>query len=101
MPAVLVTTQPTRWQRRVRAAGRHAVGGLLLALHLTVAVIVLAVRIPYAALGIAARGAARAELWLAAFTGRRPLGQTAGVALAAAFTDEFITAYRQTTATTR
>jgi hypothetical protein len=105
MPAVVITMQPGRWQRRARAAGRAVVGCLLLALHLAMAVVVLAVRIPYTLLGIFARTAATAELALAARTGRTPFGQTAGVALAAAFVAEFAggvrTGYRTATTTTR
>jgi hypothetical protein len=94
MPSTLIITQPTGWRRRTRQAGRVARDGVLLALHLAVAVIVLAVRIPYTLLGIAARSAAAAELALTARTGRRPLGQTFGVVIAAAFTHEFATAAR-------
>jgi hypothetical protein len=101
MPHVLITTQPGPWQRRTRAAGRAAASGLLLALHLAVAVLVLAIRIPYTLLGIAARTAATTELRLSARTGRDPLGQTIGVALAAAFVTEFAASYRRTTNSTR
>ena len=101
MAAVLITSQPGRWQRRARTVSRAAVRGLLLALHLAVAVVVLAVRVPYTLLGIAARTAATAELRLSARTGRTPLGQTAGVALAHAFVTEFAAGYRTATTTTR
>lgn len=93
----LITTQPLRWQRRTRVAGRAVGDVVLLIVHLAVAVIVLAVRVPYTLLGIAARAAARAELALSARTGRPPLGQIAGMTLAIAFVTEFRTAYRQTT----
>jgi hypothetical protein len=105
MPAAVITTQPTRWQRRARAAGRLAVDVLLIVLHLAVAVVVLAVRIPYTLLGIFARAAATAELALSTRTGRTPFGQTAGVALAAAFVAEFTagvrTGWHTATTTTR
>jgi hypothetical protein len=95
MPHALITTQPGPWRRRTRRAGQAAVSGLLLALHLVVAVLVLAIRIPYALITPIARAAAGAELRLSARTGRAPLGQTAGVTLAAIFAHEFITAHRQ------
>lgn len=101
MPAVLITSQPGRWQRQARTAGLAAVNVLLLALHLLVAVLVLAVRIPYTLLGIAARAAATAELRLSARTGRTPLGQTIGVTIAAAFTHEFRAGYTAATPTIR
>ncbi|NUP49185.1 MAG: hypothetical protein HOW97_18040 [Catenulispora sp.] len=97
MRSVVVTTQPGPWQRRAQGAGRLALRGLLLGLHLLVAVVVLAVRIPYTLLGIAARTAAAAELRLSARTGRTPLGQTVGVTLAAAFTGEFRAGYHAPT----
>lgn len=95
MPHILITTQPGPWRRRTRRAGRAAVSGLLLGLHLVVAVLVLAIRIPYALITPLAHAAAGAELRLAARTGHTPLGQTVGVALVAIFAHEFVTAHRQ------
>lgn len=93
----VITTAPRPWARRTRAAEQAVTAVLLLAAHLAVAVIVLAIRIPYTLLGMAARTAARLELRLSAATGRPPLGQTAGVALAGAFAAEFRAAYHQPT----
>lgn len=99
MPAVVITSQSGRWRRRARTAGRAVVGVLLLAVHMLVAALVLAVRVPYTLLGIPARAAATAELALSARTGRTPLGQTVGVTIAAAFTAEFRAGYTAATPT--
>jgi len=97
MPAALVTTQPSPWARRARTAGRLVLAVAVTVLHLVVAVIVLAVRIAHVITTVAATHAAYAELYLSRHTGRPPLGQATGAALAHAFTQEFRTAYTNTT----
>lgn len=97
MAPVLITTQPGPWRRRTRTAGRYAAAGALLVLHLAVAVIVLAIRIPYTLITPLAHAAARAELRLSARTGQAPIGQTVGVAIAHAFLTEFAAAHRNAT----
>lgn len=97
MPAVLVTTQPTRWQRRARIARRYALAVAVTVLHLVVAAVVLPLRIAHVILSMAATRAAYAELYLATKTGRSPLAQAAGVAFAAALADGFRDGYKTTT----
>lgn len=97
MAKSLITTTPSPWGRRARTAGWIAVATAAVAAHLVIAVIVLALRIAYAVITVAATGAAYAELYLTQHTGRRPYGQITGVALITAFGTGFRDAYRQTT----
>ena len=97
MPADLITTQPSPWGRRARTFGRLVLAVAVTVLHLAVAVVVLGVRIAHVITTVAATHAAYAELYLSRHTGRPPLGQATGAALAHAFATEFRTAYHATT----
>jgi hypothetical protein len=78
-------------------AGQAAASGLLLALHLVVAVLVLAIRIPYTLLGIAARTAATTELRLSARTGRDRSARPPASPSHTHSSTEFAAIYRRTT----
>ncbi len=97
MTSVLVTARPSRWRRRARTAGRVTLAAVLIALHLAVGVVVLAVRITHVIVTATATQVAYAELYLAQRTGRPALGQAAGIALTTAFAAEFRTAHHANT----
>jgi len=88
----LITAKPTRWQRLLRATRSVAVAGTVLTAHVALGVFVLVLRIARVIVTIAATIAAWLEMYLADRTGKPPLGQTAGMGIAAAFTSEFRTA---------
>jgi hypothetical protein len=89
MHPYLITAKPSRFQRAVRAARRAAVTGTVLAAHLALGAVVLILRTARVIVTIAATIAAWLEMYLAERTGKPPLGQSAGMGIAAAFTDEF------------
>jgi len=92
MHPFLITAKPTRWQLLLRATRRAAVAGTVLAAHVGLGAVVLVLRIARVIVTIAATLAAWLEMYLADRTGRPPLGQTAGMGIAHAFTNEFTTA---------
>lgn len=89
MTTPLIVIRPRPWRRYARTSGRLSVATGVLLAHLVIAAIVLATRITYVIVKLAAVHAAYLELYLSKRTGKPALGQSAGRALAAAFTDEF------------
>lgn len=94
MPTPVITAKPSPWRRHARTSGRITLAAAVVAAHLLLAAIVLAFRIAHVIASLAATGAAYAELYLASKTNRPALGQAAGVAITAAFAQEFRTAYQ-------
>lgn len=97
---VTITSQPTAVGRRARVATRLLLAVAVIVLHVVVAAVVPPLRILRVVVNAAATHAAYAELYLASKTGHRPLGQTAGFAVADAFATEFRTSYKTATTTT-
>lgn len=89
MHAYLITAEPNRWQRCVRAVGRWTPRLLIGAGLLLLGVAVFALRSARALINLAAYIAARAEYAASARAGRQPFGQSLGVGVADAFRAEF------------
>lgn len=89
MHAYLITAQPNRWQRTLRAVCRWVPRLLIGAGLMLLGVAVFVLRSARALLNLAAYVAARIEFAAAERAGRTPVGQTLGVGVAAAFTAEF------------
>jgi hypothetical protein len=89
MHAYVITAQPTRWQRSLRAVRRWAPRLLIGAGLFLLGAAVFVLRAARAVLNLAAYVAARAEFAAAAKAGRQPVGQCLGVGVADAFTAEF------------
>lgn len=89
MHPFLIHARPNRWQRAVRTIRTAAVTGSVFAAHLALGLVVLILRTARVVVTICATLAAWLELYLAQRTGKPPLGQIAGMGIAAAFNDEF------------
>jgi hypothetical protein len=92
MHPFLITAKPSRSQRAVRRIRCAAVTGTVFAAHMALGAVVLVLRIARVIVTIAATIAAWLEMYLAERTGKPPLGQTAGMGIAHAFTSEFTAA---------
>ena len=89
MHPYLITAQPTRRQRALRALGRWVPRVLITLGLLLIGLPVLAIRCARALINLIAYIAARIEYAAAAKAGRQPIGQSLGVGVADAFAAEF------------
>ena len=93
MTPYLITAQPNRRQKLYRAARHVAIRSLITAGMLLLGAATLLARLDRVRAHALASALAKAELVAAERAGTLPFGQVAGAATAAAFAEEFRTAY--------
>lgn len=95
MHAYTITAKPNRRQLFLRSARRWTIRLSVAAALTALGLVVLVLRSARVIANLAATYAARLELYVSHRAGTPPLGQTAGVRLAEAFTAEFHRGYAQ------
>lgn len=96
MHAYTITAKPNRRQIILRATAHYTARTFITLGLLTLALIVLLLRIARLLINLGATSAAKAEYAASAAAGTPPIGATLGATLADAFVDEFHRVYAET-----